>query len=411
MNRHIPIYAVLASALLFLLGLWGCSKHSLEFHGKNQLAVETSAYQLDPHNLGGITIPIKRTRGDLGQQSVAVRVVEGDGSLLELPTAVTFEGQALQTELVVRPKRDIIVVKALSITLSIGPLPDMEEELSLVITLLPTATSLKDLTPEQQALVAHWLKQGYPLDRWLGRDLEVTTTVAWPVDGYLAPFNERSQKTYTSTTQLTLDSSCSKDHLVLAFPKNALGLEAFFLFALRIQTIENDEFWFSPNAGPLFREVCELIKWNRNSPETFSCRLYNLRVAPKDSQGLSTVETMSETTETQYGDKKFHTHFKFSYSAWDRLKALIDQGNKKAIECHTCNASPYPYYYLNDVDFHHQHTPGGPYVSEYDGETPFTPQLVTIDWNKGRMDFKIQTGIEVGGGYFDVTGSITLPAQ
>ena len=120
-----------------------------------------------------------------------------------------------------------------------------------------------------------------------------------------------------------------------------------------------------------------LINWNKNSQETLKVTLDNLIIqAPVN--GVSKVNFIHKTKDL-YDELKDMVPFEFSYTAWDRLKKLIEAKNPIALENYNQNGAPNPIYYLNTSDILRDEYEGGTWKAS-SGSIDFTNKKMTFEF-------------------------------
>ena len=410
--HHIHVILMALATVMALLGGASCRDRNdfLEYTGSNEIAVVAGEVALTPILKDSIEVTLARAVAKETQE-VTISVEGNQEGILEFPSRVAFEGTARKVSFFVRLKAGATVASTFWPNLTFALQPGLTPQ-RLQLTVNKEKPVYKPSTDEEE-LIKHWVEKGYPLDKILSSYLPVEVTVSWPTGGGIVEFREAGRRSYRGVTMLSLSKVATKDSLVLKFDWNALGLTQFFYFALRKMTIENDEFWFDPWAGPLYAKVMKLLNWDRASHEEFECTLDSVAIGRKDANGISRVNTLHETYKDPMRWEEFKTPFWWSYSAWDRMENLIAQGNPIALECSVTDATPFPERHLNALDCHHsKNSRLPPYVSEFDGVTPFPEQVVTIDWNTGAFQFHILSNLnDATGGYLDIVGKVQLPVK
>ncbi len=204
------------------------------------------------------------------------------------------------------------------------------------------ALAVQALTPEQKKLVAGYIKKGMDITPFLGK-VNVKSTVVFNVDDE-ERFKNLAKEPITGITVITLSEESTPEQPVLKMEQNPMGLTEFFYNLLKQETIENNEFWYGEYAGPYYAKVMKLINWNKTSEETFTASLDGIKI--KENKEITYIGKGKDS----YGDEINIVPFDFKYSAWDRLKKLIDEGNTEAKECNEYGATPNPIVFINNSD-------------------------------------------------------------
>lgn len=276
-------------------------------------------------------------------------------------------------------------------------LPDAQMTLKMPLRFWLINVNAPKLSHQQLKLIEGYREKGWDITPFLGKT-NVKTTVKVPAGGNIKEFSDPWEKTYEGFTTITLSEHATPDVPMLKMEYNAMGMNDFFLFALRKETVENHEYWDHEFSGPLFKEVRELIRWNDKSVETFNAVLDSIRVTKKSGENYA-LEIVGNNVNN-YNYPIINVPFRFAYTAWDRLKQLIDAGNLKAIECHTQGASSFPGYYINTSGVIHDE-----YGDVYnEGKKPLKPASEGV-WlvNDKKMKFTFYTSVNDAGWYIAAT--------
>lgn len=411
MPRDTQRSAVLIVALLLLALVVGfstsCQKPpSYEYTGPNDIRVVSTDHILSPQRKESITVTLQRS---ITSETQALKIIAKEDPLgtLIFPDQVEFVDTARSVSLEVKLKEGVALTEVISPQLLFTLQPD--QDTASVKIMVKNSTPLPKYTSEQDEIIAHWIGRGIPLDKILGRDLPVAVTVSWPSNGGLAPFSQAGSHRYEGVTVLTLSSKATRDSLVLRFHENAFGMTPFFYYAHRQSTVENKENWYGEFAGPFYTEVMKLINWTATSSENFECTLDSVAIGLKNGGGISPVNTMYDHVRDEA--IRFNTPFDFYYTAWERLKEKIAEGNPKALEIEPTDASPWPHRLLNRCDFHfsvdRKRQP--PYANQYDYSPLLPQQNAYINWNTGQFHFDLATDIsDAAGGYIQFKGIVQL---
>ena len=171
------------------------------------------------------------------------------------------------------------------------------------------------LTAEQQKLIEGY-KQNLNIDltKILGK-VKVDTKVTFNDDDKIDINDNKDTRSFSGVTIITLSEKATADKPVLKMVSNAMGMAAFNYEMLRKRTVEDAENW---TQMPYGKAVMENINYNYNK-ETFTMTLDGIEVNPAD---MSLKFTGSKVT--MYEEKITTVPFDYTFSAWDRLKAMAD---------------------------------------------------------------------------------------
>ena len=185
---------------------------------------------------------------------------------------------------------------------------------AVTLTIKPDS-DIPVLTAEQQKLIEGY-KQNLNIDltKILGK-VKVDTKVTFNDDDKIDINNNNDTRSFSGVTIITLSEKATADKPVLKMVSNAMGMAAFNYEMLRKRTVEDTEFW---TQMPYSKAVMENINYDYNK-ETFTMTLDGIEVNPAD---MSLKFTGSKVT--MYEEEITTVPFDYTFSAWDRLKAMAD---------------------------------------------------------------------------------------
>lgn len=248
----------------------------------------------------------------------------------------------------------------------------LDESQILRVTVSPSL-KVPELTDAQKALLEGY-KTKYNLDLtpWIGI-VPCTGSVHVPSIDTSKDFATERTETISGNTVITLSEYATADQPILKMTANPLGLTNFMFWLLRKETIENDEYWFVPDASPSYAKVMELLDWSREKPGTFSMTLDSLIV------NTQTHEISFLKYDDYNGIDKIP--FAYNYSPWEKQKALIAAGNADAAALNEEGATANPDFYLQYGN-----------MTENDLEAGyFVEPKASIDPAKKTMTFRFST--------------------
>ncbi len=209
--------------------------------------------------------------------------------------------------------------------------------LELTVTPDPQFTPL---TEEQLALIKGYQDNGLDLMPWIGV-IPVEVKINYPGGGYAEPHTKPYTKSISGKTIITLSENATADNPALVMTENAMGLSEYLYQILKDVTVLDSENW-TPQPDP--QKVMEMLNWNKDSEETFDVKLDNLVFNKADK----TINFVSDNkAKDQYDDYIKAVGFEYNFSAWNRMKKLIEEKNQDAIDKSTNDGTANPEYYLN----------------------------------------------------------------
>ncbi|EPH09515.1 hypothetical protein HMPREF9713_02852 [Myroides odoratimimus CCUG 12700] len=214
----------------------------------------------------------------------------------------------------------------------------LEKEYKFIITPIKKT---QELTDKQIELLDGYKRKGLDLYPLMG-EIAVETTINFPGEGNL----ETMYKPYTSKvkgyTAITLSDKSTPEQPILKMVSNPMGIENYLYQLFRIETIDDQDFW---TQSPSAQQIMSLINLSATSKESFEVELDDINIDLKTRQ-VSYLSTLQDL----WNDEYTAVPFQFKYSAWDRLKKLLDEGNPLAIENVEMGGSVNPQHYINTSD-------------------------------------------------------------
>lgn len=185
---------------------------------------------------------------------------------------------------------------------------------AVTLTIKPDS-DIPVLTAEQQKLIEGY-KQNLNIDltKILGK-VKVDTKVTFNDDDKIDINDNKDTRSFSGVTIITLSEKATADKPVLKMVSNAMGMAAFNYEMLRKRTVEDAENW---TQMPYGKAVMENINYDYNK-ETFTMTLDGIEVNPADM----TLKFTGSKVDL-YGEEITTVPFDYTFSAWDRLKAMAD---------------------------------------------------------------------------------------
>lgn len=198
---------------------------------------------------------------------------------------------------------------------------------AVTLTIKPDS-DIPVLTAEQQKLIEGY-KQNLNIDltKILGK-VKVDTKVTFNDDDKIDINDNKDTRSFSGVTIITLSEKATADKPVLKMVSNAMGMATFNYEMLRKKTVEDTESW---TQMPYSKAVMENINYDYNK-EKFTMTLDGIEV----NADMSLKFTGSKVT--MYEEEITTVPFDYTFSAWDRLKAMadanktfeVDEGDTKA---------------------------------------------------------------------------------
>ena len=239
--------------------------------------------------------------------------------------------------------------------------------------------AVPELTEEQKALLAGYKeKYGVDLTAFLGV-MKCQTTLNIPGNGTTNEFSTPKTEEIPGQTVITLSEESTAEQPVLKMVDNPMGLTEHLYWVFRQNTIDDDEYWNSTDedyASPSNKKLMEIIDWTPTSEETFNVSLDGIKCTNLSATSAD-LDILGEV-EDSYGDPMTVVPFSYSFSAWDRQKKLLDEGDAEMQEIYDQGGIANPAYYLfsSSVD------------EDGYGNKTWLESKGHIDFEKGEMTFQ-----------------------
>ncbi len=392
---------VLLSTLVMLsLFVVGCSDDDNDYVGSNKVlmsaegSTELTVGEKNQEVVVKVTFTKKADKDTPLNVVIANKTDANNNDIVSVEGTPTLKVNTREVDFKVKLNKGVTVFKDNIIELSLKFTDTQFAAVTpLNITVKP-AIAVAELTPEQIALLEGYKAEGMDISPFIGK-IDVVATVHSAKDGYLKDYVKEWTKEFEGVTVITLSEKATADKPILKMVSNAMGANEFFHKVMRDETIDNDEYWYGEYAGPLYAKVMELINWNKTSEETFSTLLDGIVIEKRegDKSELSYIGKV----EDSYGDKIDVVPFEFKYTAWDRLKKLIDEGNADAVECNEGGATSNPNFFLNNT---------GILEDEYESGA-FRATTGELNYKIGVMKFSFITSHTNGGDYVQIEAVYT----
>ena len=193
---------------------------------------------------------------------------------------------------------------------------------AVTLTIKPDS-DIPVLTAEQQKLIEGYKQNlNIHLTKILGK-VKVDTKVTFNDDDKIDINDNKDTRSFSGVTIITLSEKATADKPVLKMVSNAMGMAAFNYEMLRKKTVEDTENW---TQMPYGKAVMENINYDYNK-ETFTMTLDGIEVNPAD---MTLKFTGSKVNV--YEEEITTIPFDYTFSAWDRLKAMADANKSFVVD-------------------------------------------------------------------------------
>lgn len=318
------------------------------YKGKNELFVTAESVNvIEDSEEGSLTLNIMLTKAldkDI-ELKFSLKNNEYNGvditSLSENPVRIKAGDKTAKVTLKSNNKGILTNERVIEVDLASSTDTNVTLNKVLLITIKPGVGSVL-LSDEQLKLIETYKKNGLDITKWIGL-IPVKAKIIYPGGDYYAPFLDKYEKTIEGRTAITLSPNATAEKPILKMTRNAMGIEGYLYDILKAITIQNKEFWTNQ---PMPQQTIKLTGLSEDKAETFNLALDNLIL----DKASSTISFVSDNVMDIWGEKFTAVDFEYTYSAWDRLKKLIDEGNQDAIDANKSGGTIYPGFLLNLTD-------------------------------------------------------------
>ncbi|MDO4881060.1 MAG: DUF4929 family protein [Capnocytophaga sp.] len=387
-------------AALAVLTFIGCSKDNdsqVQYSGENRVYITAEGDKSLTIGEADQKIEAKislTTKVDTNT-SLQLKVVDAQGQTSDLvslsanPISIQKDGKEATFTITLAENKSVTEEQRLKVTFE--PVTGLTAQEDLQIVVKPSLT-IASLTTAQRQLLDAYKAKGMDLYPFMGK-VKVTGSIFSPADGY-DDFATEFTRPIEGNSIISLSETAS-DTPVLTMTENPMGLTEFWYYLLRKNTVENTAYFplteeEKEYASPVAQAISRLINWNASSQETLAVTLDNIKIGTP-TNGVSQIEFIHKQTN-KYDTEISVVPFQFTYSANERFKKLIAEGNAEALENDGQDGGPNPALYLNHTDI---------LKDEYSG-VGFKASSGTINFTEKKMTFEFLISHEKGGGYINV---------
>ncbi len=317
----------LISLLTLLTTLCSCSSDKDEPQMTNYVSIAVDGNSIiNEDDDEGVKINIQLAYAPTSDATIALSLSGNDANVATItPSTVNIAAGSKTATATVKSnnKHSLSLPLVLKVEASFSDANMKSDGKACSVTINPDS-DIPELTDEQIALINGY-KEKFNIDitKLLGK-VSVSTVITYNDDDKTETFASMvDSHTFTGTTIITLSSKATADKPVLKMTANAMGLAAFNYNLLRKKTLEDEEFYLQTPYG---KAVMENIGYDY-SKETFTMTLDGIEVNTSDM-------SLSFTgTKHTYMDEDVTTiPFDYTFSAWDRLKAMADAGKSFIVD-------------------------------------------------------------------------------
>ena len=229
---------------------------------------------------------------------------------------------------------------------------ELKDALAFVVT--PVIVEEQDPTDETTALLnAYKEATGIDLSKYIGV-VNVSTVITGTDPETYEPLDP---VTVTGKTVIELSESATAETPVLKMTANPMGIQDYMYQILRSVTVDYAD-WYEEWAGESYATLMNAINWSKTSEEVFSMSLDGITFnADKSVDFLGTYVD-------EYEEECTHVPFEYSFTAYDREVAAIEEGviNPAEDDEWAWDATANPAAHLNNSDIMTDWFEGGNWI-------------------------------------------------
>lgn len=318
--------AIILSVLSIMTAFTSCSSDddtpTVQTNGVSMTVEGSNIINEDDND--GVKVNVLLAFAPNSTQTITLSLSGNDGDIVRLSTStLTFNAGEKEATFYVlsNNKSSLTVPQVVTVNASFSDANMKLQSDPVKVTINPDA-DIPTLTNEQLALIEGYKTNlGIDIMPLLGK-VNVSTVVKFNETDKDSYNDGKDTRTFTGTTIITLSDKATADKPVLKMTSNPMGLTAFFYEILKEQTVEDDEY-FTPT--PYGAAVMAAVNFNADS-ETFNVTLDGITINADGSLDFT------ETTVDEYDESFTTVPMIYSWSAYDRLKAMADAGEEVEVD-------------------------------------------------------------------------------
>lgn len=302
-----------------------CSSDNNDGGMTNYVQMTADKASLAEDDADGITVSILLAKAPTTAQTITLSLDNNENGIAEVtPSVINLAAGQKEATFQIKSANKSLLVENKVLTVN-AIFSDANMKISgepLKVTLTPAA-NMPVLTDAQKQLIEGY-KQKYGIDlmRIIGKH-SVETTITFNDDDK-ADYNDNNDtRTFTGQTIITLSDYATADTPILKMTSNPMGLHDFLYEMFRKQTVDDNEYFMN---SPYSAAAVAAVGYDFTK-EVFGCELDSIVLDPTD-MSLHFVGTCAD----QYGEDIDAVPFTFSFTAWDRLKALAEAGQEVNVD-------------------------------------------------------------------------------
>lgn len=368
------MYGVVGAVLPFLASCG--DDEDKTYTGENQVYLSAENPVIEESEATPLVVNVDLTSSYGQDITLDFKVTDDSHEILKLvdnPVTIPAGSRTATFQVVSNQKNILEEDTYFSIGLASVSVDDIKLNDVLKVRVTP-GLKVPELSESQKELIEGYkVKYGIDLNEWIGV-VPCTTKVESPAGGSTDDFAAEFERTLSGKTVITLSEQATEEVPVLKMTVNPMGLTEYFAWVMRQETVENDEYWFDENSGPSYKQIMDLLQWNRENPGSFTMSLDGLTLK-EVSNSAASVDFVKTDEEKGYDIIPFD----YVFSPWEYQKELIEQGNQVAIDLEETDGTANPSYYLQYGSVSEDEFGDGNFI-EPEGKLDFSAQKMTFQF-------------------------------
>lgn len=289
------------------------------------------------------------------------------------------------------------ITKGGQIAISFKEVEGIKAGKAAYIPVAPMGGEVLAPTAEQQALMAIWKEAGFDAAKYLGVH-KVATIVTFNDDDKELYFGGQQSMEYNGFVTINVSPNATEDDICLVMSGNALGMQNFLYKTFKLNTVEDYEYWYTPDNEDNQNYVTLYNQVNYDpDKETFNVSL-------EIHFNLNGTIAFTEVND----DEEERVAFVYDFSAWNRQQTfdtfLMDNGDAGKEEISMEEAIEYgitfnPAHYLGTTDISYD---------EWDGGVTSLYVTPVGSWDSTGLDFVFPFDFSLASGYEKVSVHISI---
>ena len=317
----------------------------------NRWSIDEVTQTLYDNDVEGVNVTVRLAltpAKDIVLEPVITSTDAAIQDIIDAPATVTIPAGSKSVTFKVSANGLDNITKSGTISLSFKEAQSVKAGKAATINVAPVGGDVEALTAEQEALIEAWAAEGFDATKYLGVH-KVNTIITFNDDDKELFNGGNSAIEYNSFVTLNLSPNATEDDICFIMKGNALGMQNFLYKMMKMNTVEDYEYWYTPDNENNQNYVTLYNQVNYDpDKETFNVSL-------EIHFNLNGTIAFTEVND----DEEERVAFVYDFSAWNRQQTfdtfLMDNGDAGKEEISMEDAIEYgitfnPAHYLGTTD-------------------------------------------------------------